>query len=228
MKGIHRMNLNGNSGMNVDYWLGKWDRNEIGFHAAKVNKFLAAHIGALNLPAGARVFVPLCGKTRDMGWLLEQGFEVVGAELSELAIVQLFEDLALVPEIAELGDVKWYSGTGITVFVCDIFDVRGDMLGEIAAVYDRAALVALPEVVRADYVDHVARITGGAPQILLTFEYDQAAMTGPPFSITVAMVEALFAPQFEVQLLEDATVEGGFKGRIPAVEKAWVLRAARA
>lgn len=222
------MNLNGNSEMDADFWLRKWDRNEIGFHAAKVNKFLAAHIGALNLQAGTRVFVPLCGKTRDMGWLLEQGFEVVGAELSEVAIVQLFEDLALVPEVADLGDVKRYSGARITVFVGDVFDVRRDMLGEITAVYDRAALVALPETVRANYVDHVARITGGAPQILLTFEYDQAAMTGPPFSITAAMVEALFAPRFEVQLLEEATIEGGFKGRIPAKEKAWVLRAARA
>lgn len=149
--------------MDADFWLGKWDRNEIGFHAAKVNRFLAAHIGTLNLPAGARFFVPLCGKTRDMGWLLEQGFEVVGAELSEVAIVQLFENLEMVPEIADLGDVKRYAGTGITVFVGDIFDVRGDMLGEIAAVYDRAALVALPAAVRADYVDHVAQITDAAP-----------------------------------------------------------------
>lgn len=97
---------------------------------------------------------------------------MVGAELSEVAIVQLFEDLEPIPKITDLGDVKRYSGAGITVFVGDILDVRGDMVGDIDAIYDRAALVALPEFVRANYVAHVARITGGASQILLTFEYD--------------------------------------------------------
>ncbi len=209
--------------MDAEFWHNKWAKNEIGFHAAQVNGFLQAHFGDLAVPVGGRVFVPLCGKTRDMGWMIEQGVQVVGAELSEVAIVDLFADLGLEPEIADLGAVKRYSAGALCVFVGDVFDVRADMLGKVDAVYDRAALVALPEAVRDDYVAHVAEITGGAAQLVLTFEYDQAEMTGPPFSITGDMMTALFAGRYGMRMVADSAVEGGFKGRIPAREKAWIL-----
>jgi thiopurine S-methyltransferase len=210
--------------MEASFWHDKWDKNQIGFHAAKVNGFLKAHFSALAVPEGGRVFVPLCGKTRDIGWLIQHGCHVVGAELSEVAIVQLFQDLGVVAEVEELGRVTRYSGEGITVFVGDVFDVRADMVGDIMAVYDRAALVALPEEVRGKYAEHVDQITGHAAQLVLTFEYDQDAMSGPPFSITVDMVEALYGAKYDITLVADAELDGGFKDSVPAREKAWVLR----
>ena len=115
------------------------------------------------------MFVPLCGKTRDMGWLLDQGIQVLGAELSEVAIVDLFADLDLVPLVTGLGAVKRYSSGDLTVFAGDVFDVTADMVGTVDAVYDRAALVALPAEVRGEYAAHVAMITRDAAQLVLTF-----------------------------------------------------------
>jgi len=83
--------------MKADFWHQKWDKNEIGFHEAEANKLLRQSIHYLQLMMGARVFLPLCGKTRDIHWLLAQGYRVAGAELSAVAIDALFNDLKLSP-----------------------------------------------------------------------------------------------------------------------------------
>ena len=82
------------------------------------------------------------------------------------------------------GSHRRYSADGIDIFAGDIFEITADVLGPVDAVYDRAALVALPEGMRRRYAAHLAGITAVAPQLLVTFEYDQAEMDGPPFSIT--------------------------------------------
>lgn len=79
--------------MEADFWHGKWARNEIGFHRSEANPLLVAHLDSLGLKPSARIFLPLCGKTLDIGWLLSNGFQVIGAELSEAAVVQLLRSL---------------------------------------------------------------------------------------------------------------------------------------
>ncbi|MGZ8252407.1 MAG: thiopurine S-methyltransferase, partial [Methylophilaceae bacterium] len=71
--------------MEASFWHNKWQRGEIAFHQSDANPLLVAHFEALNLPKGSRVFLPLCGKTLDIAWLLAGGYRVVGAELSEIA-----------------------------------------------------------------------------------------------------------------------------------------------
>src|SRR5690606_14666706 len=123
----------------------------------------------LSIAKGSRVFVPLCGKTLDIAWLLSNGYQIAGAELSELAIHQLFAALGIEPKITELGEVKHYSATDIDIFVGDIFNLIGDVLGSVDAVFDRAALVALPDDMRIRYAKHITDITGNAPQLLITY-----------------------------------------------------------
>src|SRR5690606_24667278 len=132
---------------------------------------------------GGRVFVPLCGKTRDIHWLLNEGFHVAGAELSEHASRQLFEELAAEPTIAERGPLKHFAAPGIDTFVGDIFALTRESLGSVDAVYDRAALVALPEAMRKQYTVHLRTLSGNAPQLLVTLEYEKDLISGPPFSI---------------------------------------------
>lgn len=134
--------------MDADFWHDKWDNNQIGFHQADGNPLLVKHFPALALQTGARVFVPLCGKTRDIAWLLAQGCRVVGAELSERAVQQLFAEMDVVPDVTEVGRLTRYTAEGIDVFVGDIFDLDKAVLGPIDAVFDRAALVALPQDMR--------------------------------------------------------------------------------
>ena len=168
--------------MDAGFWHRKWNADEIGFHQSRVNRMLAAHFDDLGVPKRGRVFVPLCGKTLDIAWLLAQGYRIAGAELSELAIRDLFQELDIRPEITDVGNLKRYHATGIDIFVGDIFDLTREMLGPVDAVYDRAAFVALPEAMRARYARHVIDLAGNAPQFLLTFEYDRTLMNGPHLS----------------------------------------------
>jgi thiopurine S-methyltransferase len=209
--------------MEADFWHTRWENAQIGFHEGEVNRMLAAHLDTLSIGPGSRIFLPLCGKTRDIAWLLSKGFRVVGAELSEIAVQQLFDELPLMPEVTQTGPLKRYAAKGIDILVGDIFDLTPEVLGPVDAVFDRAALVALPSEMRGRYTHHVATITQRAPQLLVTFEYDQSVMNGPPFSLTESEVRDRYDASYNITLLADADVEGGLKGVCPAREKAMHL-----
>jgi thiopurine S-methyltransferase len=215
--------------MKHDFWHQKWQANQIGFHLPEANALLVKHFGALNLKphtadkAGARVFLPLCGKTLDIAWLLAQGYRVVGAELSAIAIDDLFASLNLTPSISKIGDITQYSAPNIEVFVGDIFKVTPAMLGHVDAVYDRAALVALPDEMRKQYSVHMLALTNRVPQLLVCFVYEQSAHDGPPFSVNADEVKQHYQADYALTLLEISKVIGGLKGVCPATEHVWLL-----
>jgi thiopurine S-methyltransferase len=143
--------------MHTDFWHERWSTNQIAFHESEANPLLVAHFAALGLAKGARVFVPLCGKTLDIDWLLAQGYHVVGAELSPLAVTQLFERLGVTPQLTRVGKLERWSVPHLDLFVGDFFALTPDLLGTVDAVYDRAALIALPSDLRGRYAAHCAR-----------------------------------------------------------------------
>ncbi|QKX18404.1 thiopurine S-methyltransferase [Microbulbifer sp. YPW1] len=209
--------------MEHEFWHDKWRRNEIGFHNREAHPLLVEHFARLGLEQGDRLFLPLCGKTLDIGWLLERGYAVAGAELSEMAVIQLFEQLGIDPQVDKTGDLKRYSAPDIDIFVGDILHLTREVLGPVAAVYDRAALVALPLEMRRRYAEHLVQVTGSAPQLLITFEYDQEKMPGPPFCVNDEEVAEHYAASYTLNLLQTVDVEGGLKGKCPAEEKIWLL-----
>ena len=209
--------------MNVDFWKQKWQKNEIGFHERKPNPLLVSYFEKLNLVEGGRIFLPLCGKTLDIAWLLSKGYRVVGAELSELAIEQLFVDLGVEPVVITLGNTSHYSAENIDIFVGDIFELSSDVIGPVDAIYDRAALVALPEEMRNKYTKHLIDITGTARQLLITFEYDQNLIDGPPFSLNSDEVNRHYKGAYSLECIESLSVPGGLKGICVATEHVWLL-----
>ncbi len=209
--------------MQHQFWHDRWNGNQLGFHEGRPNALLMRHLERLELQKGARIFLPLCGKARDIGWLMAQGLAVCGAELSEIAIRDLFADLQLTPDVTQDGALQRFSAPGIEIFVGDIFDLGADRLGPVDAVYDRAALVALPDDMRADYSRHLPALTGHAPQLLITFDYDQSVMNGPPFAVDAGNVKALYDGAFDVALIDDVDVAGGLKGKADARELVWHL-----
>lgn len=209
--------------MDADFWHDRWAKNQIGFHEGEVNARLVGHFGALGLAAGARVFVPLCGKTRDIAWLLAQGHPVAGAELSRLAVEQLFAELGVRPVVEPAGPLVKLSAPGVDIFVGDIFDLTPEVLGGVAAVYDRAALVALPYDLRSRYAAHTRLITAGAPQLVICFDYDQALVPGPPFSVDAAEVARVHSAFAARTLLDARPIQGLMKGVAPATESVWLL-----
>lgn len=210
--------------MNKDFWIKKWEKNEIGFHEGEPNALLVDCFGSLSLMAGNRIFLPLCGKTRDIAWLLSKNYRVAGIELSKMAVDQLFLELDIEPDITDVGSLKHYSATNIDIFLGDIFDLSSSVLGPIDFTYDRAALVALPEEMRSRYSPHLFEITNGSCQLLLCFEYDQNVMEGPPHSIDANEVRRLNESRYDIRMLVSNDVPGGLKGKCEATETAWLLK----
>jgi thiopurine S-methyltransferase len=209
--------------MDTTFWHQRWEKNEIAFHQSKANPLLLKYFHELSLAKGGRVFVPLCGKTLDIPWLLSSGYRVAGAELSTIAIEQLFMDLGVQPTISAVGKVDQWSAIHIDIFVGDIFALSRRILGPVDAVYDRAALVAFPENMRNRYTVHLTEITDKAPQLLICYDYDQSVMEGPPFSISNEEVNRHYKANYDVTLIASPDVSGGLKGKCAAKEKVWLL-----
>ena len=210
--------------MEASFWHQKWERGDIAFHESEANLFLVEHFEKLNPAKGSRVFLPLCGKTRDIAWLLAHDYRVVGAELSELAVNELFKELGLEPEISKVEKLARYSAKDIDLLVGDIFDVSAEFLGPVNAIYDRAALVALPAGVREQYTSQLMNITDTAPQLLITYEYDQRLIAGPPFSVNADEVKRHYGAAYQLNSVESKNVAGGLRGKVASTETAWLLQ----
>jgi thiopurine S-methyltransferase len=180
--------------MEPGFWHQRWASNQIGFHEGQVNAYLARHYAHLGLAPGETVFVPLCGKSVDLRWLADEGAHVVGVELSPIAVESFFVEQGLTPRTSQEGAfVIWESGP-IRLLCGDYFALTPAHLVGVQAVYDRAALIALPPERRAAYVAQLDQLLPVARRTLLvTLEYLQEQMQGPPFSVPEREVRTLFA-----------------------------------
>lgn len=193
--------------MKNEFWLERWEREETGFHQDEINPYLCQYWQDLHAAHGGEVFVPLCGKSRDMLWLRKQGHRVLGVELSAIAVQAFFRENGLIPQRATSGKFDCYEADGIRILCGDFFDLGKDDLAQVSSVYDRASLIALPPEMRERYVRHLAGILTPATKILLiTFDYPQPEMPGPPFAVTAGEVEALYQGRAGVRLLAQLDV----------------------
>jgi len=170
--------------MDKKFWHRKWAENRIGFHENEANLLMINNFQFLCLPKSSRIFIPLCGKTNDIGWLLSNGYRVVGVELVKMAVEQLFDSLDINPDIRKGAKFIRYTALNIEIFVGDIFDLSDMLLGQVDAIYDRAALIALPENLRQRYTKHLIDITAKAPQLLISYFYD-GQIENPPFLLVM-------------------------------------------
>ncbi|HEU0032995.1 MAG TPA: thiopurine S-methyltransferase [Kofleriaceae bacterium] len=178
--------------MDHGFWIERWREGKIGFHEGQPNSLLERHVERLGVER--RVLVPLCGKSDDLAFLAGRGHSVVGAELVEDAVRAFFSEHAITPTVTRRGEHVEYTADAITIFAGDFFTLSPALVGPIDAFYDRAALVALPRDQRREYVDHLYTLLApGSRGLLITFEYPDGAMTGPPFSVPEAEVRTLHA-----------------------------------
>lgn len=185
------------------FWLERWQQDQLGWHLGKTNPMLEKFWPELSITRGATVFVPLCGKSLDMRYLESLGHQVTGIELSEKAIQAYFEEGGEVAECTEGFYLTRFQGARTAVYHGDFFDLSTpDILG-VRAVYDRGALVALPEPLREKYVDHMLRIIPEHAHILLVaLEYDQKLVPGPPHSVSAAEIHRLYGERCRVMELD--------------------------
>lgn len=193
--------------MEPKFWQERWARNQIGFHLPEVNPYLQRHWPPL--AEGAKVLVPLCGKSLDLMWLAGQGLRVVGVELSEQAVEAFFSEQNLTPRITERGMFKVYQADSIEIWCGDFFALGAEVLADCAAFYDRAALIALPPLMRAQYADHLNTwLPSGCEGLLITLDYEQVQKAGPPFAVTDDEVQLLLGEHWTLQVLQEQDILG--------------------
>ncbi len=190
--------------MENEFWLERWQQGQTAFHLDRPNPLLLKHWPSLSVPVGASVFVPLCGKSHDLQWLASQGYQVSGVELSPVAIESFFKEHRLAFEKETIAGGYLWRSDNLRFFEVDFFALDAEILGSIDFVFDRAALIALPQAMRKRYVDRINQLTGKArTTLLITLEYDQSVMNGPPFSVPEQEVTALFAGDFSITRLSN-------------------------
>lgn len=193
--------------MEPKFWQERWARNQIGFHLPEVNPYLQRHWPPL--AEGAKVLVPLCGKSLDLMWLASQGLRVVGVELSEQAVEAFFSEQNLTPRITERGVSKVYQADSIEIWCGDFFALDAEVLADCTALYDRAALIALPPLMRAQYTDHLnAWLPAGCQGLLITLDYEQVQKAGPPFAVTDEEVQLLLGERWVLRVLQEQDILG--------------------
>lgn len=177
--------------MNPDFWLSKWQKGETGFHSNEPHPYLTEFWS--QMPVCQRAFVPLCGKSLDMGWLREQSLAVLGVELSELAVKDFFQSANLQPTINQQGVLQSWKADDIEILCGDFFALTPADVTGCDVIYDRAALIALPPELRLRYAQTIKHLfPSGTKMLLVTLVYPQNEMDGPPFSVSEEEVRTLY------------------------------------
>jgi thiopurine S-methyltransferase len=193
--------------MNPEFWRARWREGQIGWHEAEINVHLQEHWPRLGAKPGNRVFVPLCGKTLDLLWLAGRGHRILGVEISSLAVDTFFAENGLSPRVGDEPPFLRYRAGDLEILCGDFFDLSVEHLADVEAVFDRASLIALPPEMRRRYTEHLKRILRPESKVLLiTLDYDQAEMSGPPFSVEDGEVRTLLGDRFRIERVTELDV----------------------
>jgi thiopurine S-methyltransferase len=192
--------------MDIAFWLERWSRGQIGFHQHQINPYLGYFYGEKGPPlekrAELKVFVPLCGKSRDLWWLQQSGYETLGVECSEQAVEQFFTEQQLNYSRMNTESHVSYKSDKLEILLGDFFTLQADDIGNITDIFDRASLIALPEEMRREYVNKVTELQKpGTRTLLITLTYPENEMDGPPFSVSEKEVNELYRDNFKIDKL---------------------------
>ncbi len=205
--------------MDPQFWKTAWSEGRTAFHEGAPNSLLTQFAGKLG---GTSVLVPLCGKTDDLAFLASRGHQVIGIELVEDAVRAFFDEHHLEPVIEAGAALTRFIAGSITIIAGDLFAVTRENVGAVDAIYDRAALIALPAELRPRYLAHLRSLVPPATSgLLITLDYPQDQMTGPPFALTDLEVNASYA---RAEQLAERPATGGRVGQVPgAVERCYAV-----
>ncbi|ELT90016.1 hypothetical protein CAPTEDRAFT_225489 [Capitella teleta] len=146
--------------------------------------FLLKH--ASTLKAGAtlltqgrkqqKIFVPLCGKSLDMKWLLDEGHTIVGVEYVPKAVMEFFKEQNIqytVHEVPAISGTLYKSSDGrLRLYCCDFFTFNSEIESGFDAVWDRASFVAIPADRQIEYADIILSLMSPHARYLMeSYEY---------------------------------------------------------
>ncbi|MCW8344487.1 thiopurine S-methyltransferase [Vibrio sp. ZSDZ65] len=211
-----------------ELWHDKWAANKIGFHLDDVNPLLIEHWNKLTPTREQSVFVPLCGKSEDLVWLAARHDNVQGVELSQIAVRSFFAEHFYTPLVTTLNSqFELYQFDELSIYTGDYFSAPVE---SVDLIYDRAALIAIPHDLRAMYVEKLKQVLKPGGKILLvTLDYIQDQLAGPPYSVPEAEVAAYFDEGYRITRL--ARDEAGSEhrrikqGLTRFAEEVWLIEA---
>jgi thiopurine S-methyltransferase len=208
--------------MKHEFWHQCWEDNTIGFHQQDVHVLLTEYfpkvLSQLATEREINMLVPLCGKTVDMIYLAQHG-RVIGCELSDIACRDFFKENSLSPQVSANGEFKHYQLDNLSLYQGDFFKLDKSHLGELDLIYDRAAMIALPVEMRLQYIEKLKSLLADHGKLLLvTLEYPQEQMDGPPFAISAEMVHQYFQGYKIKELASNDLKDGVFAQRFFNVE----------
>ncbi len=193
--------------MDNNSWIQRWKNGETGFHQAVVNDYLIKHWNKLNVPPKSTVFIPLCGKTLDILWLAQQNLQVIGVEISDIAIKAFFEENSLTYKMMPSAKFDIYESENIKLLCGDFFALSTDDFPDKIHVFDRASLIALQPKLRKKYAEHLIQLLPRTARILLIcMEYPQSEMDGPPFSVSHEELKQLYNNAFHIELIKSVDI----------------------
>lgn len=188
--------------MEISYWQSRWKKDNTGWHMDEVFPLLKSFWHRLELRKSSTVLVPLCGKSLDIDWLAAQGYRVIGADVSEKAVNILKDRLPYSFTKSAKGSFTCYKSASVELWRGDFFRLRKQWLPTIDAIYDKAALIALPPDKRRQYTTHLQNLAESHTQIFVNcFEYEQEEMNGPPYAVMENELQSLFGNRFNIELL---------------------------
>ncbi len=188
--------------MDSQFWIKAWNEGRTNFHQKNYNDKLMKYFPQLNPQKGQRVLVPLCGKSKDLLWLRELGLNVHGVELYDQVAQSFFDENKLSIK-AKANDQNFihYTHDNLTISSGDFFKLNETDSYDL--IYDRASLVALPKEMRSNYAQVITNaLKKGGAYLLISFEYDQSQLDGPPFSVKENEVRELYEDHFSIELKE--------------------------
>jgi len=204
--------------MDKNFWLERWKKKEIGFHQNDYNEFLVKY-GNSFFNSANFIFVPLCGKTKDILWFYQYEKKVLGIEISELACNEFFHEnnIKYVLKQEENFNIFLSYDRNIIILNGDLFELNQEMIKnlqiEIDAVYDRASLIALPYYLRKKYVEKMLELftNKNLKYFLITMEYDLLENLqeelGPPFSVKEKEVYELYQESFVIKKIQEKSIQ---------------------
>ncbi|MEC8981721.1 MAG: thiopurine S-methyltransferase, partial [SAR324 cluster bacterium] len=171
------------------------------------NTYLSRFSARLLHSAPENIFVPLCGKSLDLPWLANRTNKVVGVELVSKAVEEFYAENKISHSIQSAGKLQLFKNDSIDIFQGDFFDLTQEQTGLFEAIYDRGAIVALAQSERQKYAEHLLSfLAPGGRLLLISLEYKQDQMSGPPFSVPDAEIAMLFSQYGRLELLETCDI----------------------
>jgi thiopurine S-methyltransferase len=197
-------------------WQDKWEQGQIGFHQSEINSDLVNYMSRyleISEKNDFHIFVPLCGKTSDMLWLKERSKHIYGVELSPLALLQFSEENKLGLEKDLTPTIPSFKNHEYTLYQGDYFNLTKDHLPKLTHVYDRASIIALPQSIRKKYAEHLSEVIAAPYIFLITIDYDQEKVQGPPYSVPQNEIYSYYSKDYNIQIEDEVAITDGLPPR---------------